>query len=272
MTVRGRVAAGCGTGTAVEVPTGLHPVGPHAYERRFLLRKFAVSASIGSMAATPTRDATPARDVRPPQDPAPAPDAERHTTGGLRERKKAATRRALQEAAVRLILERGTDRVTVEDISAAAGVSTRTFSNYFASKEDAILGDAPSVPTTEDLREFTAGGPTGDLLTDLHAFLRARARHATRTRADLIGLMRVMRRAPLLQMRFKDRLEATERALTEAVAERTGTDPDQDLHPRLVAAIAMTTMRVSLFRWSEREGTRLEDHLDETFTLLKQGL
>jgi AcrR family transcriptional regulator len=57
---------------------------------------------------------------------------------GLRERKKAATRRALGIAAMRLAVQRGLDNVLVEDIAAEAGVSTRTFNNYFASKHEAI--------------------------------------------------------------------------------------------------------------------------------------
>lgn len=60
-------------------------------------------------------------------------------TGGLRERKKEATRRALHEAAMRLAVEHGLDAVTVEAIADAAGVSRRTFSNYFTGKEDALL-------------------------------------------------------------------------------------------------------------------------------------
>src|SRR4029450_4557104 len=62
---------------------------------------------------------------------------------GRRERKKLATRQALQEAALRLVAERGLDRGTVGDISEAADVATRTFFNYFSSKEEALLGDAP---------------------------------------------------------------------------------------------------------------------------------
>jgi AcrR family transcriptional regulator len=58
---------------------------------------------------------------------------------GLRERKKAATRQALHEAAFRLAIEHGADHVTVEAIADAAGVSRRTFSNYFANKEEALL-------------------------------------------------------------------------------------------------------------------------------------
>ena len=58
----------------------------------------------------------------------------------LRERKKAETWAALHEAAASLALEHGVDQTTVEAIAASAGVSPRTFFNYFEVKEDAIVG------------------------------------------------------------------------------------------------------------------------------------
>ncbi len=58
---------------------------------------------------------------------------------GLRERKKQATRQALREAALRLALERGPDNVRVDDIAEVAGVSPRTYNNYFSSREQAII-------------------------------------------------------------------------------------------------------------------------------------
>jgi AcrR family transcriptional regulator len=57
---------------------------------------------------------------------------------GLRERKKADTRRALSDAAMELAFEVGLDNVTREDIANRAGVSLRTFTNYFAGKYEAI--------------------------------------------------------------------------------------------------------------------------------------
>ena len=57
---------------------------------------------------------------------------------GLRERKKDETRSALSWAAIQLTVERGFDNVRVEDIAAEAGVSPRTFNNYFSSKGEAI--------------------------------------------------------------------------------------------------------------------------------------
>lgn len=59
-------------------------------------------------------------------------------SAGLRERKKLATKQALALAAMKLAVQRGLENVRVEDIADAANVSRRTFTNYFASKEEAI--------------------------------------------------------------------------------------------------------------------------------------
>lgn len=92
-------------------------------------------------------------------------------TGGLRERKKQETRVALSWAAIRLTVERGLDNVRVEDIAAAAGVSTRTFSNYFGSKGEAIAARQydRSRAIAAALRERPAGEPLWEAVT--HAVL-----------------------------------------------------------------------------------------------------
>ncbi|MEB8326590.1 TetR/AcrR family transcriptional regulator [Dietzia kunjamensis] len=57
----------------------------------------------------------------------------------LRERKKADTRTRLSAAAVELLVAEGAERATVSAIAGRAGVSTRTFHNYFAHREDAFV-------------------------------------------------------------------------------------------------------------------------------------
>ncbi|MFN8109241.1 MAG: helix-turn-helix domain-containing protein [Thermoleophilia bacterium] len=58
---------------------------------------------------------------------------------GLRERKKALTRRAISDVATRLFIERGFDAVTLADVAEAAQVSVKTILNHFGSKEDLFL-------------------------------------------------------------------------------------------------------------------------------------
>src|SRR5580765_1196284 len=57
---------------------------------------------------------------------------------GLRERKRRETRLALNQAAIRLSMQRGWENVTVDDIAAAANVSPRTFRNYFSTRAEAV--------------------------------------------------------------------------------------------------------------------------------------
>lgn len=73
---------------------------------------------------------------------------------GLRESKKAATRAQIARAAAGLALEHGAEALTVAAVSEAAGVSTRTFHNYFTAMDEALL-------------EFMVGRVT-ELINQLH--------------------------------------------------------------------------------------------------------
>jgi AcrR family transcriptional regulator len=76
---------------------------------------------------------------------------------GLRERKKARTRQAIQEHALRLFREQGYDHTTVEQIADAAEVSPSTFFRYFPTKEDVVLYDALDPLLIEAFRRQPAG-------------------------------------------------------------------------------------------------------------------
>ena len=64
----------------------------------------------------------------------------------VRERKKRETWRLVHAAALRLMTERGFDAVSIDDIVAAAGISRRTFFNYFAGKESVVFDPDPDDP------------------------------------------------------------------------------------------------------------------------------
>jgi AcrR family transcriptional regulator len=92
---------------------------------------------------------------------------------GLRERKRLATRRAIQLAALELATERGFDRVTIDEISHVANISPRTFFNYFPSKESAIIGEVPELPDAEIVENFINAGKDVSILQGLSELLIA---------------------------------------------------------------------------------------------------
>jgi AcrR family transcriptional regulator len=79
----------------------------------------------------------------------------------VRERKKRDTWRLIHGTALRLMTERGFDAVSIDDIVAAAGISRRTFFNYFAGKESVVFDPDPDDPAlwTELMVARPAGEP-----------------------------------------------------------------------------------------------------------------
>ncbi|MEY6444909.1 TetR family transcriptional regulator [Corynebacterium pseudotuberculosis] len=73
--------------------------------------------------------------------------------------KKIRTHQAIEDSATRLVLERGFSNVTVEEICEPVGVSKRTFFNYFATKDDAVLGAGPRKPTAQEKASFLSTAP-----------------------------------------------------------------------------------------------------------------
>lgn len=194
-------------------------------------------------------------------------------SSSLRERKKRATRQAIHEAAVDLVESLGLSRVTTEAISDRANVSPRTFWSYFASKEDAVINRDPDRP--EALRRALLERPAGeDALTALRLVLEAdMTERAVNDRTQAVRRSRLVRRDPELMAAVAAAFEEIERALVEAVAERTGEDPEADLFPALVVSAACGACRVAQLRWSDEEGSpSLQALVRTAFDHLAAGL
>lgn len=191
---------------------------------------------------------------------------------GRRDRKKIASRRSLRSAAVRLVAERGLKHVTVEDIAEAADVSVRTFFNYFSSKEEAIVGHDPE--EAAELRQALLARPAEErpLIAVRNVLVDFAAPLADR-REDWLLHMRIVRQEPSLLPSLLASFATHERNLIEALAERTGTDPDRDLYPALVAAASMGAFRVAMTHWRNLEGTRsLARLVESAFAQFAAGL
>jgi AcrR family transcriptional regulator len=156
---------------------------------------------------------------------------------GLRERKKLSTRWALSDAAFELALERGLENVTREDIANRAGVSLRTFNNYFTGKYEAVAfrqidrtRQSLAVFRKRPFDEPLWSAITESFLQPLEAEGAADIRP---THEELVVIRQLLSardlRAALTKDLFAD--------WVDAIAQRTGTDPARDMYPRLVTAV-----------------------------------
>jgi AcrR family transcriptional regulator len=179
---------------------------------------------------------------------------------GLRERKKRARREALIDATHRLVDRDGLDAVTVEGICEAAGVSVRTFFNYFESKDDAVLGHTPWPLRSEAADEFASGGPTGHLLADLEHLVAAVLDDPPMGRDRLGRALELASREPRLLAKHLAWMEQHKGQLLDLVERRLGDEPRHP--PEVVAAFAMFLTHATFLRWDAAGGQgRAPDHV-----------
>lgn len=209
---------------------------------------------------------------------------------GLRERKRIATRRAIQLAAVELASDRGFDRVTIDEISHTANVSPRTFFNYFPSKESAIIGELPELPDQESIDRFVDAGPGEPILQGISTLLIAAidlgdtdgSPDAGGSDPQSMQRLHTMRRAllkdnpELFALRMAS-MHKFEDALSGVVENRLAHDePDlasdpEGLHQRarLVTYVAFAGMRHAWSCWADHGGVEpLSDRLRSSFEQL----
>ncbi|MEU2023902.1 helix-turn-helix domain-containing protein [Streptomyces sp. NPDC016469] len=172
------------------------------------------------------------------------------TPPGLRERKKQATREALREAALRLAIEHGPDRVRVEDIAEAAGVSPRTYNNYFASREQAIVS---AVTADREARVAAAVTARAAEVRLADAVTEAVVEQYTDPGAHGREAVLLVTTRPALRDAFLDATAGIEPPLTTAVAARLDDTPAPTA--RVLAASVAAAVRIALEGWIQPAGT-----------------
>jgi AcrR family transcriptional regulator len=188
---------------------------------------------------------------------------------GLRERKKARTRAAIQEHALRLFREQGYDATTVEQIAEAAEVSPSTFFRYFPTKEDVVAYDAldPMVMTAWRAQPLDVG--------PIRAFRNAMVQVFQAMTSDqleeLLSRGRLLFSVPELRQAAINELLRSGKMVTDELAVRLGR-PADDFELKIFGGAVMGAMMAALIPMLEDGSIDMMSQLDRAFEFLEKGM
>ncbi|MDK3019256.1 TetR/AcrR family transcriptional regulator [Pseudodonghicola flavimaris] len=166
-------------------------------------------------------------------------------TLSLRERRRRETARDIQRAAIGLALDQGLDRVTTEMIARAAGVSPRTFFNFFPNKEAAIIGEAPELPAAA-VAAFRTG--TGPLMADLCQLFCSHAELIEQDPEVVLAVAQLAREYLKVHLLFDAAMAELRADLVALVEERVSASPETI---GLLVDIALVGGRRAVDLWAE---------------------
>jgi AcrR family transcriptional regulator len=184
---------------------------------------------------------------------------------GLREQHRVTTRRALEDAALRLFARDGYEATGVEAIAAAAGVSPRTFFRYFATKDEVLTPDREErqAALVAEVGRLAGSGRTALQVAAAALVVIAPSFEAER------GALQLRRRAamtsPVLRGRLYDVVHTWQRTLASALTEAVGPGLEADV----AAEAAIAVWQGAITRWLADDGTELADHLVGGFAALR---
>jgi len=178
----------------------------------------------------------------------------------LRERKRLAAMKRVQREAVERFVSRGFERVTVEEVAAAAEVSPMSVYRWFGTKEAVVIWDEYDPPILDEVERRLMDQPplaaVRDALMSILDEVYDRERELALDRARLIF------REPAL-------MAAAERnslALQDAFADRFAAAGVSAFDARALAAVAGALLRVAIEQWQRFDGARsLAELIRESF-------
>jgi len=191
---------------------------------------------------------------------------------GLRERKKARTRAAIRQHALRLFRQQGYDATTIEQIADAAEVSPATFFRYFPTKEDVVLQDDFDIVTLAALQAQPAE------LSPIAAFRAAAAMARRQMTPEELGRFtettQLTLAVPEIRARALDELIRTTDQIATAIAARTGRTSD-DFAVRNMAGAIIGVIMTATMPWHAESTTDIDamfDQIDASLAHLEAGL
>ncbi|MFG1928645.1 TetR family transcriptional regulator [Cryptosporangium sp. NPDC048952] len=193
------------------------------------------------------------------------------STGGARSRARAAVRVQVAHLAADLVLERGYEETTVDDICAAAEISRSTFFRYFPSKDDALFGE--TADAGERLLEALLArppeeGPWVAMRRALDPIIARYEANDERTRR----LARLMVNTPALAAHHREKNGRWHQLLRPEIARRLGADPAEASDPRVDAVIgaARGCVEAALAAWTASdEPQNLPEILDRAMDAIR---
>jgi AcrR family transcriptional regulator len=189
---------------------------------------------------------------------------------GLRERKKQKTRWAIQEHALRLFAEQGYDATTVDQIAAAAEISSSTFFRYFKTKEDVVIEDQYD-PILADA--FAAQPADRAPLAALRLAVRqAFGAIDEGEQKKIFERTKLSLSVPALRARTLENFTSTVDLIGAAVAARTGREPG-DAEVRVFAGAVVGALIAAIQLWVDTDGEQpLLELIDGALVHLEAGL
>lgn len=186
---------------------------------------------------------------------------------GLRDRKKARTRAAIQDHALRLFIEQGYEATTVEQIAAAAEVSQSTFFRYFPTKEDTVSYDRlDPVMIKSFLEQPKELPPIAAMRASIRETLAALPREASELE---IARQQLIFEVPGLRARLIDQMRDGMDMLHDALARRLGREPD-DLTVRTWSGVLLGVVLSAYFE-SMPDSAGFMPELDRQLACLEEG-
>lgn len=162
---------------------------------------------------------------------------------GRRERKKAQTRRALADVAIRLFLEKGYDRVSVKEIADAVDISVPTVFSHVPDGKEALMFD-DGVERREGLLAAVRERPSGQsVMTALREFMAGRGPFLTDPSPEIRRITELIMSTPALRDYTRTLWIRCEAPLSEAIAAELGRSPE-DPTARAVARYVLEVPQI----------------------------
>jgi len=197
---------------------------------------------------------------------------------GLRERKRATTRAALERIAIDLALEQGYERATVEAICAASMVSRRTFFNYFGTKESAFIGPPTPDPDERATDAFVHRG-SDNIVTDLAKIMTATALNHEVDNDLILKRSRLIQATPELWEAMMARMRDSEDLFVAIVLRRFAADgrsndtSNDEAEARMIATLGMGVVQFMMREWLESGlEISLSEVRDHAIALMERAL